>query len=123
MKRILPVLLGLAISLSAYGQTGDGEVPFGLIIAEQARASFTLQGAGARAAGMGGAFTAVADDATAASFNPAGLAQLLVPEASVVWSRTDSTDNYRGFVSFGEQPILLLNDTTVEYTKDDLNFL
>ncbi|MCP4157297.1 MAG: hypothetical protein GY757_56830, partial [bacterium] len=33
-------------------------------------------GSGARAFGMGGAFIAVADDATAASWNPAGLAQL-----------------------------------------------
>ena len=34
--------------------------------------------------GLGGAFIAVADDATAVSFNPAGLAQLLKPEASFV---------------------------------------
>src|SRR5438128_132046 len=33
-------------------------------------------GAGARAMGMGGAFIAIADDATAASWNPAGLALL-----------------------------------------------
>ena len=44
----------------------------------------TLVGAGARANGMGGAFTAIADDATAASWNPAGLAQLRQPEISVV---------------------------------------
>ncbi len=41
-------------------------------------------GSGARALGLGGAFTAVADDATAASWNPAGLIQLQTPEASVV---------------------------------------
>jgi len=34
------------------------------------------QGAGARAVGMGGAFTAVADDATAGFWNPAGLSQM-----------------------------------------------
>ncbi len=39
-------------------------------------------GAGARAAGMGGAFIAVADDATAASWNPAGLALLDQRQAS-----------------------------------------
>jgi len=65
MKRLLLVLLGLAITNPVIGQDSGAEVPFGLIIAEQARASFTLLGAGARAAGMGGAFTAVADDATA----------------------------------------------------------
>lgn len=40
-------------------------------------------GSGARALGQAGAFTAVADDATAASWNPAGLIQLEYPEASV----------------------------------------
>lgn len=41
-------------------------------------------GSGARALGMGGAFIAVADDATAASWNPAGLIQLELPELSLV---------------------------------------
>lgn len=41
-------------------------------------------GSGARALGMGGAFIAVADDATAASWNPGGLIQLETPEVSVV---------------------------------------
>ncbi|NJL58330.1 MAG: hypothetical protein HC887_00470 [Desulfobacteraceae bacterium] len=41
-------------------------------------------GSGARALGMGGAFIAIADDATAASWNPGGLVQLGSPEASVV---------------------------------------
>ena len=43
-------------------------------------------GSGARAMGMGGAFIAVADDATAASWNPAGLTQLKRPEISFVVS-------------------------------------
>ncbi len=41
-------------------------------------------GAGARAAGMADAFVAIADDATAASWNPAGLVQLELPELSLV---------------------------------------
>lgn len=41
-------------------------------------------GSGARALGMGGAFIAIADDATAASWNPGGLIQLETPEVSVV---------------------------------------
>ena len=40
-------------------------------------------GSGARAMGMSNAFIAVADDATAASWNPAGLAQLVRPEMSL----------------------------------------
>ena len=43
-------------------------------------------GSGARAVGMGGAFIGVADDATAASWNPAGLIQLERPEVSAVYS-------------------------------------
>jgi len=46
----------------------------------------SVVGSGARAFGMGGAFMATADDATAASWNPAGLAQLEKPELSLVIS-------------------------------------
>jgi long-chain fatty acid transport protein len=46
--------------------------------------SFTLNGNGARAAGMGYAFVGVADDATAISWNAAGLAQLYSMEASAI---------------------------------------
>ncbi|MCD6426083.1 MAG: outer membrane protein transport protein [Anaerolineales bacterium] len=46
--------------------------------------SWNPVGSGARAIGMGGAFIGVADDATAASWNPAGLIQLEKPEVSIV---------------------------------------
>lgn len=46
--------------------------------------TFNPVGSGARAIGMGGAFIAVADDATAASWNPGGLIQLTKPEISGV---------------------------------------
>lgn len=52
-------------------------------------------GSGARAAGMANAFVAIADDATAVSWNPAGLVQLEEPEFSIVgqylWNRDDIT--------------------------------
>jgi long-subunit fatty acid transport protein len=51
-------------------------------------------GSGARATGMGGAFIGVADDATAASWNPAGLIQLEKPEISVVYSYFQRTQSY-----------------------------
>lgn len=38
-----------------------------------------------RAMGMGGAFAAVADDSYAMNYNPAGLGQLYMPEASVMY--------------------------------------
>lgn len=54
--------------------------------AQQVEVSSTLNpvGSGARATGMGGAFIGVADDATAASWNPAGLIHLEKPEISLV---------------------------------------
>jgi len=51
-------------------------------------------GSGARAAGMGGAFIAVADDATAASWNPAGLIHLEKPEISLVYSYSGRGHSY-----------------------------
>jgi long-subunit fatty acid transport protein len=54
----------------------------------QANANF-VQGSGARAFGMGGAFLARADDATAASWNPAGLSYLRTPELSFVYVDTN----------------------------------
>jgi long-subunit fatty acid transport protein len=51
-------------------------------------------GSGARAMGMGGAFIGVADDATAASWNPAGLIQLEKPEVSFVYSYFQRSQDY-----------------------------
>ena len=59
-------------------------------------------GAGARAYGMGGAFLARADDATAASWNPAGLSYLRLPELSLVGTQNSfledgiETDAFEG---------------------------
>ena len=47
-----------------------------LVLVPPARAMFEENESGIRAEGMGGAFTAVADDATALDFNPAGLFQV-----------------------------------------------
>ena len=47
-------------------------------------AQFLKMGAGARAAGMADAFSAVADDVTAGYWNPAGLQQISSPEMSVM---------------------------------------
>lgn len=57
---------------------------------------FSLLPPGARALGMGGAFTAVADDATASVTNPAGLMQLDKQElsAQVRHERLDGTVGY-----------------------------
>jgi len=83
--------------------------PFPLLLYQDAidflgRTSAIL-GSGARAMGMGGAFLARADDATAASWNPAGLSYLRRPELSLVggWNTYDedlvgdSQSRFHGF--------------------------
>ena len=64
--------------------------PIGALAQSQPEQTFSSPflpvGSGARAMGMGGAFIAIADDATAASWNPAGLTQLKRPEISLAGS-------------------------------------
>ncbi len=57
-------------------------------------------GSGARALGMGGSFIAVADDATAASWNPGGLVQLEKPEMSGVFGYVNRSEEN----TFGNYP-------------------
>src|SRR5262245_46008711 len=77
--RPLAVLLALFAPRSATGQSQIFQDEIDLA----GRTTLTL-GAGARAFGMGGSFLARADDATAASWNPAGLSYLRIPELSLV---------------------------------------
>jgi hypothetical protein len=68
----------------------------------RARSSLDV-GSGARAYGMGGAFLARADDATAASWNPAGLSYLRRPELSIVGARNSfSSEEFRPETEFLE---------------------
>ena len=73
-------------------------------------------GSGARALGMGGAFIAVADDATAASWNPGGLIQLERPEISIVGDYTYKKSEFTS----DEQPEI---DNTGRVEESRLNFL
>lgn len=64
-------------------------------------ASFLEIGVGARAVGMGGAFVAVADDATAIFWNPAGLSRLESSEAIIIHTNwlVSTFFDFAGFVS------------------------
>jgi len=55
---------------------------------------FSFNNPGARSLAMGGAFLALADDATAAYTNPAGLSQLFRPEFSLEYRNTDYSTLY-----------------------------
>ena len=58
-------------------------------------ADFLATGAGGRALGMGGAHIALADDASAGYWNPAGLSQTLFPEIEYMHA-----ERFAGIVSF-----------------------
>src|SRR5512137_326851 len=103
--------LALALALFGWPAAAVAQVPPPLDtdrIDITGRQNLSL-GSGARAMGMGGAFLARADDATAASWNPAGLSYLRLPEVSLVGaynsfdiSRGLSTDSFHGqTVDFG----------------------
>ncbi len=65
--------------------------------------AFLRMGVGARAVAMGGAFTAIADDATTTYWNPAGLGQLKDPQLGAMYSIM-SLDRSHNFLSYA-QPI------------------
>lgn len=100
-----------AALFGAAGLALGAQTPLGTLIAEQSRTTFTVNGAGARAMGLGGAFIAVADDATAVSFNPAGLAQLLQPEVSLVGRGLSRKVGYEDFETSGQGRYLAATDT------------
>ena len=67
---------GRTLSLAAMSGLLRGAAAVGVLLLAAATASAqTFEAAGTRAAGMGGAFVAVADDASAVYWNPAGLAK------------------------------------------------
>jgi hypothetical protein len=69
--------------------------------------------------GMGGAFIAVADDATAATFNPAGLAQLLKPEFSFVGQGIQRQVSYEQFQTTTRGKQLAVSDSLYGHTHLD----
>ncbi len=91
---------------------------------------FSFSNPGARSLGFGGAFVALADDATAAFANPAGLVQLLEPEVSIegrAWSY--STPYFAGgrfegqATGFGIDTVSGLSSRRSEADLTELSFL
>ncbi|HZP65355.1 MAG TPA: outer membrane protein transport protein [Rudaea sp.] len=79
--------LSLAIGAALVGLAGPA---FAITDTEtNASIPFNLANPGARSMGMGGAFLGLADDATAAYTNPAGLSQLVTPEISIEGRHTN----------------------------------
>ncbi len=75
-------LLGVLVPFPARAQTDSALL---------SKVSFNLTNPGGKSIAMGGAFTAIADDATAALVNPAGLGLISSIEFAVSGKRTDET--------------------------------
>lgn len=100
MKKLIPKVILISLfchaALLAFALPGVSQP----LVRMEIPSSFNPVGSGARALGMGGAFIAVADDATAASWNPGGLIQLEKPEISIVGGYVNRTENN----TFGNNP-------------------
>ncbi len=81
----------------------------------ESASSLNPVGSGARAMGMGGTFIGLADDATAASWNPAGLIQLEKPEMSATYSYSHNKQTY-------SNENLSVLDTENTMTSEGLNY-
>ena len=100
LRKTVLVLLALAVLAPPGGPTPALPQTGAAYERTAIPSSFNPVGSGARALGMGGAFIAVADDATAASWNPGGLIQLERPELSVVGAWLERSEDTR----FGKFP-------------------
>ena len=110
------ILVGSAgLGLAAQGVLS----PIGTIVSEQSRTAFSIQGAGARAMGLGGAFIAVADDATAVTFNPAGLAQMVKPELSFVGQGINRGVAFQDAQIIQGNRTMVANDSLISNTRFD----
>ena len=89
MKKVFKTLFLIALSVGTMGSAFADS-------AGQAGA-YLKMGVGARALGMGSAFTAVADDSTAAFWNPAGLARLKKAEGSFMHADLTMDREYNFF--------------------------
>ncbi|HVP58088.1 MAG TPA: PorV/PorQ family protein [bacterium] len=63
---------------------------------------YLRMGVGARALGMGGAFTAISDDATAAYWNPAGLAKIENIEATFMYAANMAVDRQLNYAAYAQ---------------------
>jgi len=72
-------------------------------------------GSGSRSLGMGGAFIAVADDATAASWNPGALLQLERPEISIVQGYVHRKEGNRFTNNPESQAVETIDKSSINY--------
>lgn len=119
MKQPLSLAIGIVL-------LGTSSVALGITDTEtNASIPFNLASPGARSMGMGGAFLGLADDATAAYTNPAGLTQLVSPEVSIEARRTDYSIPYVTSGSASLDPFngSGLKTADANSSRNDISFL
>jgi hypothetical protein len=111
------VVVAVTLGILSYGCVA--------VCADSHAAPYLRMGVGARALGMGGAFTAIADDATAAYWNPAGLVKIEHIEATFQYAANMSVDRnlnyfaYTQWLGVGGLGISWLNAGMDDFTKTD----
>ena len=95
------VVVAVALGILSYGCVALG--------ADSHAAPYLRMGVGARALGMGGAFTAIADDATAAYWNPAGLVKIEHIEATFMYAANMSVEQLGQHLGLDSLAYLSLN--------------
>jgi hypothetical protein len=127
-SREMPKTRFLVVVAVTLGILSYGCVVFG---ADSHAAPYLRMGVGARALAMGGAFTAIADDATAAYWNPAGLVKVDHIEATFMYAANMSVDRqlnyfaYAQWLGMGSLAVSWLNAGMDDLEKRDVsgNFL
>ncbi|MEO8669937.1 MAG: outer membrane protein transport protein [Tahibacter sp.] len=115
--------LSTAIALALIGASGSA---FAITDSEtNASIPFSFSSPGARSLGMAGAFLGLADDATAAYANPAGLTQLAQTEISLEVRRTDYSTPYidGGAATANPYDLSGLNISSADTSKNNVSFL
>ena len=97
-------MLIIRITLILLLSSGTGYAMFSTVDSGTTTAQFLNMGAGARAYGMGQAFTGVSNDATAIRWNPAGIRQLKTTSFSLMHSvwLSDTTNDWLSIVLPGK---------------------
>ena len=112
VRRLVPVATLLVVLISASQVRAQGG---------PTTIQFSFSNPGARSLGMGGAFAAVADDATAAFANPAGLTQLTRPEVSLEGRNWNYVTPYTVSGRVSGEPTGIGQDTPIRTAESDFD--
>jgi hypothetical protein len=102
-------------NLRSFVRSGAVVVALLLSISHSTLAAFLDTGVGARPVGMGGAFTAIADDSNAPMYNPAGIVQVQWNELAAayanlfsglsIYAGDDSTEFNQSYFAYTSRPL------------------